>query len=90
MIVHTEFFAFRSQRMQEKTQLKLFLKDLGYGSTLSSNVIFTVFEQVGIYPMNATQKLTDQEISACLSMMAQSHSGLSTNPTLMSILGIFH
>jgi hypothetical protein len=75
--------------MKDRPSLKQYLQDLGYGSTFSSNVIFTVFEQLSIYPVNATQRLTDLEISSCLSMMAKTHSGLYFNPTLMSILGIY-
>jgi hypothetical protein len=74
--------------MKEKSvSLKLYLKDLGYGSTFSSNVIFTVFEQLSIFPVNAPQRLTDQEVSGCLAMMAVTHSGLYFNPTLLTILG---
>jgi hypothetical protein len=68
----------------EQIKLSLYLKDLGYGSTYSSNVIFTVFEQLSIFPQNASQRLTDQEISYCLVMMAHP---LTPNNTLVSILG---
>jgi hypothetical protein len=71
----------------EEINLSLYLKDLGFGATYSSNVIFTVFEQLSIYPVNASQRLTDQEISQCLAMMSLNQSG---NNTLISILGIIN
>lgn len=79
---------FTEEHNQEMSQqLHRFLKDLGYGSTYSSNVIFTVFEHLSIYPGNARETLTAPEISKCLAMMAMNHQGLYVNPTLFTILG---
>lgn len=60
--------------------------DLGYGSTFSSNVILFLFEQLQIYPSNAANKISTQEIAVCLAMMAKTHTGLDGNPTLKPLL----
>ncbi|KAJ3269632.1 hypothetical protein HDV01_001148 [Terramyces sp. JEL0728] len=65
--------------------LHLYLKDLGYGATYSSNVILAVLEQLGIYPSNAHMKINDKDVANVLMMMIQTCSGLPDNPTLHSL-----
>jgi hypothetical protein len=67
-------------------RIAMLFADLGYGSTFSSNVILFLFEQLQIYPSNAANKITTQEIAVCLAMMAKTHTGLDGNPTLKPLL----
>ncbi|KAI8897671.1 CCR4-Not complex component, Not1-domain-containing protein [Globomyces pollinis-pini] len=69
----------------ESISLSLYFRDLGYGATYSSQVIFAVLEQLAIYSSNAAKKINVKELAKVLAMMAQTHSGLQGNPTLHSL-----
>lgn len=65
--------------------LSLYLRDLGYGATYSSNVVFAVLEQLSIHPSNAATRITEPQVGKTLAMMASTSSGLVDNPALTSL-----
>jgi CCR4-NOT transcription complex subunit 1 len=64
--------------------ISLFLRDLGYGATFSSNVIFATLELISIYP-NKASSVTDEQVGKLLAMMVSTAQGLPSNPSIISI-----
>ena len=68
------------------SRISLLFHDFGYGSTFSTPVILYLLEQLGIYPSNAAIFITPADVASILAMMAKTHSGLGSNPTLKPLL----